>query len=259
MLCKKRLGKIYKIGNGAVISVCPERSKLKAIGSFLTTFSGCSLIFFDMTESSSVGVVLGICTVRDNKNLYILIQTGTRPKTVPLIAVDLIKCFFEGNATALQLHMDKRQAVYQNGHIVAGIMFPTAFFVLVNHLQTIIVDILLINQGDIHGSAVLTGEILHMILLNLTGLFHDSVVVIGNFMLEKAIPFFVGKAILIEPLQLPAEIVDQSIFAVNGHVFVTLFHQHFNESMFQCRFTLVRIGAFCLWLVFCHNCAFIAR
>ena len=155
--------------------------------------------------------------------------------------------------------MDKRQAVYQNGHIVAGIMFPATFFVLVDHLQTVIVDILFINQGDIHGSAVLTGEILHMIFLNFTGLFHDSVVVIGNFMFEKAIPFFVGKAILIEPLQLFAEIVDQSIFAVNGHIFVTLFHQHFNESLFQCRFALVRIRAFYLRLVFCHNCAFIAR
>ena len=28
---------------------------------------------------------------------------------------------------------------------------------------------------------------------------------------------------------------------MNSHVFVTLFHQHFNESLFQCRFTLVRM------------------
>ena len=128
--------------------------------------------------------------------------------------------------------MDKRQAIYQNSYIVAGIMFPSAFFVLVNHLQTVIMDILLINQGNIHGSAVLADEILHMILLNLTGLFHDSVVVIRNFMFEKTVPFFVGKAILIEPFQLPTEIVNQSIFAVNGHIFVTLFHQYFNESLF---------------------------
>ena len=138
-------------------------------------------------------------------------------------------------------------------------MFPAVFFVLVHHLQTVIVDILLINQGDIHGSAVLTGKVLHMILLNLTGLFHDSIVVIGNFMFEKAVPFFVGKAILIEPLQLHAEIVDQSIFAVNSNVFVTLFHQHFNECLFQCRFTLVRIRAFYLRFVLSHNGAFIAR
>ena len=37
-------------------------------------------------------------------------------------------------------------------------MFPTVFFILVNHLQTVIVDILFINQEDIHGSAVLTGR-----------------------------------------------------------------------------------------------------
>ena len=56
--------------------------------------------------------------VGDNENLHILIKPTTSPEAITLITVDLVERFLDSNATAFQLHMNQRQTVHKNGHII---------------------------------------------------------------------------------------------------------------------------------------------
>ena len=87
-----------------------------------------------MAVSGGVGIILGVGAIGDHKNLHILIQAACRPEAVPLIAFNLIECFADSNAAAFQLHMDKRQTIDENGHIIACVVFALGFLVLIDHL-----------------------------------------------------------------------------------------------------------------------------
>ena len=94
--------------------------------------------------------------------------------------------------------MNQRQTIDQNRHIISGIMCSAAFFILIDYLQPVVVNVLFVNQGDIHGSAVLTGQVLHIIFLNFSGLFYDALIGIGNLAFEKAVPFLIRKLIAVQ-------------------------------------------------------------
>ena len=98
--------------------------------------------------------------------------------------------------------------------------------------------------------------LLHKIFLDDTGLFHNAIVGVGQFGLEKAVPFPVGKAEMIEPFQLAAEIGHQVRLAVDGHIFIALLPQHLDEGRFQRRLALVGVGTLGLGLVFCYYSTF---
>ena len=132
--------------------------------------SGRSGAFFNVAVAGRVGVVFCIRAVGDNENLYILIQTATSPKAVPLVTVDLVERLLDRHTAPLQLHMNQRQTVYQNRDIIAIIIVAAVLHILVNDLQAVIVDILLIQQRDVDGGAVLPRQILNVILLNAAGL-----------------------------------------------------------------------------------------
>ena len=94
-------------------------------------------------------------------------------------------------------------------------------------------------------------------LLEFFGLFHDALVLIGNLILEEAIPLLVGETELIESFQLAAEVLDQSRFIVDGDILIALLGQHPDKSGFQCRLTLVGIGTLDLGFIFCDNGTFV--
>lgn len=77
-------------------------------------------------------------------------------------------------------------------------MFSGCFLILVDNLQSVIVDVLFVNQRDVHGSPVLTSQILHIIFLNFSGLFHDAPIGISNLAFEKAVPFLIRKLIVVQ-------------------------------------------------------------
>ena len=54
---------------------------------------------------SIVGIILCVCTIGNDKNLNIFIQSASRPERIPLVAVDLIECFTDSNSSAFQLNM----------------------------------------------------------------------------------------------------------------------------------------------------------
>lgn len=144
-----------------------------------------------MAVAGRVGVVFCIRAVGDNENLYILIQTATSPKAVPLVTVDLVERLFDRHTAPLQFHMNQRQTVYQNRDIIAVIIVAVVFHILVDNLQTVVVDVLFIQQRDIDRRAVLAGQVLNVVLLDAAGLFFDAIVRVGDFILKKEVPFFI--------------------------------------------------------------------
>ena len=111
MPCEKSLCKINQIRNHTVIGICPEAGKLKTVTGLGLTCSP-FLMFFFCIPSGTVGIILCIRAIGNNKNLNIFIQSASCPERVSLVAVDLIECFTDSNSSALQLNMHKRKTVY---------------------------------------------------------------------------------------------------------------------------------------------------
>ena len=100
MLAEKGLGKIHQVRDDAIVGICPERSELKAIAGFgLLGFLRFDIL--DMVETGGIGIILRICAVGDHENLHKLVKPAGCPEAIPLIAVDLIEGFPNGNAPAL--------------------------------------------------------------------------------------------------------------------------------------------------------------
>ena len=227
MLCKECPGKVDQIRQHAVIRIGPVGGKFKAIaGLFLFRLAVFGIL--DGIVAGAVGVVLGICAVGDHKNLHILVQTAARPERIPLIAVDLVKCLPDGHPVPLQFHMNQRKAVDQNRHIVAIIM-PRAvclfYLILVDDLQAVVVDVLLVNQRDVFGAAIISVQHLHIIFLNLPGLFRNMLVGVGNYITEKLPPLRIGKLVVVQLFQLAAEVGNQFILGMQRQIGIALLAQ----------------------------------
>ena len=105
MLCKEGLREVHEICNDPVISVSPVGSKLKAVGCLLAALLGRVVLLLDVAGSGGIGIILGECTVGDDKDLHILIKSGASPEAVSLISVDLIECFLDCDTTAFQFYI----------------------------------------------------------------------------------------------------------------------------------------------------------
>ena len=120
-----------------------------------------------MVETSRVGVILGIGSVGYDENLHIFIQSAACPETIPLIAVNLVERLFELNSSSLQFYMHQRQTIDEYGYIVADIVVSLLLFVLVNDLEVVVMNVLLVNQVDVLGLAIVSFEDLNMVFLYL--------------------------------------------------------------------------------------------
>ena len=245
MLCKECPGKVDQIRQHTVIRIGPVGGKFKAIaGLFLFRLAVFGIL--DGIVAGAVGVVLGICAVGDHKNLRILVQTTARPERIPLIAVDLVERLPDGHPASLQFHMNQRKAVDQNRHIVAVIMPRTVcllHFILVDDLQTVIVDVLFVDQRNIFGTAIIPVQHLHVIFLNLPGLFGNVLVGVGNYITEKLPPLCIRKLVVVQLFQLAAEVSNQFILGMQRQIGVALLAQQPDKLFFQFRLTLVAVRA----------------
>ena len=106
MAGKERAGKVHQVRNDAIFPIRPKGRKFKAVACLFAALSGRSGALFNMAVAGRVGVVFCIRAVGDNENLYILIQTATSPKAVPLVTVDLVERLFDGHTAPLQFHMN---------------------------------------------------------------------------------------------------------------------------------------------------------
>ena len=259
MLCKECPGKVDQIRQHTVIRIGPVGGKFKAVaGLFLFRLAVFGIL--DGIVAGAVGVVLGICAVGDHKNLRILVQTAARPERIPLIAVDLVERLPDGHPAPLQFHMNQWKAVDQNRHIIAVIM-PCAiclfYLILVDDLQAVVMDVLFVDQCDIFGTAIIPVQYLHIIFLNLPGLFGNMLVGVGNHITEKLLPFRIGKVVVVQFFQLAAEVGNQFILGMQRQIGIALLAQQPNKLFFQFRLALVAVRAHLGGFIGSNNSIFI--
>ena len=156
--------------------------------------------------------------------------------------------------------MNQRKAVDQNRHIVAVIMPCTVclfYLVLIDDLQTVIVDVLFVDQRDIFGTAVIPMQHLHVIFLNLPGLFGNMLVGVGNYITEKLPPLCVRKPVVVQLFQLAAEVGNQFILGMQRQIGIALLTQQPDKLFFQFRLALVAVRAHLGGLIGGNNSIFI--
>ena len=141
-----------------IIGIRPKAGEFKAIAGFFF-FGLAAFGVLDGIEASAIGIIFGVGAIGNNEDLHVFKEATARPEGVPLVALDLVEGLTNGDTPALELHMDQGQAVDEDGHVVAIIVFGAlllAVFVLVEHLQTIVMDILFIDNANIFRSAIIT-------------------------------------------------------------------------------------------------------
>ena len=195
--------------------------------------------------------------IGDHKELNVFKQPRAAPETFPAIAVDLVKCFAQGDPTALKLNVDHREAVDQNGNVIAGGMPSTRCFVLVKHLQPVVVDVVFIDQTNVYNTVIIASQQLHKILLNFEGFFGDAFAGVGDFFSVKPLPFSIAETELVQCFQLHTQVVYQRGFTVNLDKFIALFFKLLDKFPLQVSFALVAVGAVRIGGAFCHDRGFI--
>lgn len=221
MLGEKCLCKIHQIGNDFVVPIRPEGGELKAVAG-LFGFVPSPALLFDVAAAGGVGIILRVGAVGDDENLDIFKQAAGCPEAVALVALDLVERLTDGHAAPLELDMYQRQTVDEDGHVVARVVIARSLLVLVEHLQTVVVDVFFIQQVDVFGRAAVLPQHLHMIELDAARLFQNAVVRARDAVLKKARPLAVRKGIVIQTLQLAAEVGDERGFVVDLQIFIPL-------------------------------------
>ena len=145
-----------------------------------------------MLPTSGVGVVLRQRAIADHKQLHVLEQPRACPEAVPLVAVDLVKGFANVDTATFEFDVHHRQAIDQDGHVVSvracGAAVPLTDLVLVDHLQAIVVNILLIDQQDVLRRAIVPLQQLDVILLDAHRLLDDAIVRPGDPLGKELLP-----------------------------------------------------------------------
>ena len=52
--------------------------------------------------------------------------------------------------------MDKWQTVDENGHVIASVVVALGLHILIDDLQTVVVDVLFVDELNVFGSSVIT-------------------------------------------------------------------------------------------------------
>ena len=139
--------------------------------------------------------------------------------------------------------MNQRQTVYQNRDIIAVIIVAAVLHILVNDLQAVVVDVLLVDQRDIFGAAIIPVQHLHIVFLNLPGLFRNMLVGVGNYITEKLPPLRIRKLVVVQLFQLAAEVGNQFILGMQRQIGIALLAQQPDKFFFQLCLALVAVRA----------------
>ena len=255
MLCEKRSSKVDQIRNNAVMRVRPEAGKLKAVACLFLTRAALFVLILSII-SGRIGIIFSIRAIGDNKNLHILKQSAASLKRLTLITVDLIERLTNWNTTAFQLNMDERQAIDQHRNIITVIVLCAllpADGILMKNLQAVIVNVLLVNKGDVFRGTVITGQHLYVVLLNFARLFDDMLIRISHTVFEKGFPLRIRELIIVQLLQSASEIGNQLFFRVDRQIFVALFTEQPDKFLFKRNFALVAVRPLFDRLIFCDN------
>ena len=116
--------------------------------------------------------------------------------------------------------------------------------------------VLLVNEADILGSAVLTLQNLYIVLLDCLSLIFNLVIRISDSSSKELLPFAVRKLYVVKLFQAFTQISDKVCFLMNVQIGVAVFNQQADKFLFQLRFALVAVRASWHRLIFGYNRAF---
>ena len=112
--------------------------------------------------------------------------------------------------------------------------------ILIDHLQSVVMDMFLVNQTYILCCTIVTFQILNIVRLDPARLLHNPVTRGCNRRLEKAFPLRIRERIVVQCRELRAEICDQLRLIANGEIRIALLLQQTDECPLQCCLRLVR-------------------
>ena len=238
-------GEVGEIGDLVVGGVGPPHGEF--VGSRVGGghLSARALVFGDVLEAHGVGVVLGVCAVGDDEDLHVAEESvaGAGVEGVALVAVDLVEGLAQFFTAPLEFDVDEGQAVDEDGDVVAVGARARVDGVLADHLHLVAVNVGLVDEADVLGGAVVAGEDLHVVLLDAAGFGDDGVPVggadVNDRVTVEVLPFPVAETVVIEGLELDAQVRFQAVAVVNVHIFVGLGAQLFNEVVLEGGFALV--------------------
>ncbi len=228
VLGKEGAGEINQIRNCPVCAVSPEVGELEAVAALFSAWDRARLLIVQMFFAGGVGVVLGMRAVGEDKELHVFKQPRAAPEAFAVVAIDLVEGFTQGNAAAFELHVHHRKSVDQNGHIVARWVFALGSFILVKHLEAVVVDGAFIKQVNVLVGAVVAPQDLDIVVLDLASFLDDAFPGIGDLFAKEALPLAVREADVVEGFQLHTQVVYQGGLVVELDVFVAL---SFNWAM----------------------------
>ena len=159
MLCKECSCKVNQVRNDTIVCICPEGSKFKTITRFTFLGTGSSINILDRVKTCTVGIVLCICSIRNNENLRVFKQTASSPERITLISVNLIKCLTNSHTSAFKFYMNKWQTIHKDRNIIAIVVlctFGSTNNILIDDLKKVVMNILLINKSDILCASIIT-------------------------------------------------------------------------------------------------------
>ena len=139
--------------------------------------------------------------------------------------------------------MDKGQTVDENGHVIASVVIALGLLVLIDDLQTVVVNVLFVDELNILGSSVVTAQYLYMIGLNGAAFLNNTLVSVGKRFCEEAFPLAVRKGVVVQKRELLSEVGNQTIFVMDGKVFISLRGQQTDKFLFKSRFALETVRA----------------
>ena len=238
-------GEVGEVRNLIVGGVGPPHGEFKGSRVRGGHLSARTLVLGDVLEAHGVGVVLGVCTVGDDEDLHVAEEpvAGAGVEGVALVAVDLVEGLAQFFATSLEFDVNEGQAVDEDGDVVAVGARARVDGVLADHLHLVAVNVGLVDEADVFGGAVVAGEDLHVVLLDAAGFGDDGVPVGGadvdDRMPVEVLPFLVAETVVVEGLELDAQVRFQAVAVVDVHIFVGLGAQLLDEVVLEGGFALV--------------------
>lgn len=246
MTREERPREIHQIRDQMILRVRPVASELKAIARLPAAAASCRRHLPDMAAARRIGIILRVRAVRDDENLHILIEPTARPETVPLIALDLLERLPELHAAPLQLDMDERETVDEDRDIVAvrvrrrALARAARHGILMEHLEAVALRLRFIEQLDVLRRAIVAPEILDLIRLDAARLLYDAVACWRDAVLEEPVPLRVAERVVIERLELHAQIRDKLRLAVEIEIRIALLLEEPQERRLELLLRLIR-------------------
>ena len=161
MLGKEGGGKVAQVRQQRVLLIRPIGSELKGV-SIRLVLTRSAVCLFLLGIAGSVRVVFRFRSVADNEYLYIVEHSLACPEGIPQITVYLVESLLDSHPSALQFDMHQGQTIDQYRYVVAILMCTILHLILIDDLQTIVIDIRLVNELDVLCQSIVQCQVQHV-------------------------------------------------------------------------------------------------